>query len=226
MKTAGSIVDLRNLLANRFPHLRLGIAPAKLTESVPTGVPALDMLLDGGLPRGELTELIASGSGSGSAEVIHALLRQVALNRQFLALVDGLGSFDASAVEPAVLARLLWIRCRQASEAFKAMDLLLRDRNFPVLALDLKLNTASELRKVNGSAWRRYLRLLEQNQAAVLVVTPQKLVSGAAYRVLLESALSIDALSRPRAELLSCLRFKLLKSPNQTNAGWAAAQAS
>lgn len=216
-----SIIDLRNLLAERFPGVRLTAAPRKRTESIPTGVPALDALLGGGLPKGEFTELVASGSGSGSAEVIHELLRKVALNRQFLALVDGVGSFDAGSVEPAVLARLLWIQCRNATEAFRAADLILRDRNFTVLVLDLKLNPLRELRKINGSAWHRYGRLLEQNQAAVLVVTPQKLVSVAAYRVASESVLDIGALKRPRTKLLSSLRFELLKSPSQSNVRWA-----
>jgi hypothetical protein len=180
-------------------------------------VPALDALLGGGLPRGEFTELVASSPGSGSAEVIHELLRRVACNRQFLALVDGLGSFDAGAVEPAILTRLLWVRCQKVVEALKATDLLLRDRNFSILVLDLRLNPARELRKITASVWFRYARLLEQNQATVLVVTPQPLVGAANYRVAVESALGIDALVQSRAALLSCLRFQLLKSTAEPN---------
>ena len=212
MDTGGTIVDLRNLLATRFPHLRLGLSPRKRTESVPTGIAALDTLLGGGLPRGAFTELVASGHGTGSAEVIHELLRQVAFNRQFLALVDGRSSFDVGAVPAAVLQRLLWVRCQNVTEALKATDLLLRDRNFHVVAVDLKLNALRELRKVNASVWYRYGRLIEQNQSAVLVVTPQQLVSGAAYRLAMDSRLGIEALSRSRAELLACLRFELRRA--------------
>ena len=179
MQTSSAIVDLRKLLTSRFPHLRLDIEPRRPAETVVTGVPALDALLGGGLPRGEFTELVASSPGSGSAEVIHELLRRVACNRQFLALVDGLGSFDAGAVEPAILTRLLWVRCQKVVEALKATDLLLRDRNFSILVLDLRLNPARELRKITASVWFRYARLLEQNQATVLVVTPQPLVGAA-----------------------------------------------
>lgn len=217
-----AILDLRSLLANRFPGVRLTLAPRPRPESIPTGVPALDALLEGGLPKGEFTELIASGSGTGSAEVIHELMRQVALKRRFVALVDGMGSFDPGAIEPAVLARVLWIQCRNATEAFKATDLILRDRNFPVLVLDLKMNPLRELRKINGSTWYRYARLLEHNQAAVLVVVPQKMVSGAAYAVSCDNALGIEALGRPRAERLLGLRFKQLKSPVLANPQLAA----
>lgn len=212
MKTSTTIVDLRKLLAERLPQTRLGLVTRKPADTVSTGVPSLDTLLGGGLPRGTFTELVASSNGSGSAEVLHELLRRVALDRQFLALVDGVGSFDPGAVDPGFLTRLLWVRCAKAAEALKATDLLLRDRNFPILVLDLKLNPWRELRAVPSSTWYRYGRLLEQNQTTVLVITPRELVSGAACRVAINSGLDIDALTQPRAELLSRLRFKLLRS--------------
>jgi RecA/RadA recombinase len=209
--SSSTIIDLRNRLATRFPHLRLGIRPLKPVESIATGIAALDSILGGGLPRGQFTELLARGNGSGSTEVLHAFLRHVALNRQFLALVDGAGSFDATAVETPVLLRLLWIRCRKASEALQATDLLLRDRNFILVVLDLKLNAPRELRQIVSSTWYRYARLLEQSQAAVLVITSQPLVRGVMCRISVESALGIDALKQPRSERLSCLRFEALR---------------
>jgi len=211
MQTAGNIVELRQLLAERFPHLRQGVAVAAPLETQSTGVPALDALLKGGLPRGEFTELVAPADGSGSAQVIHALLRQVAGQGRFLALVDGADSFDAGSVEPGVLSRLLWVRCVRVEEALKAADLLLRDRNVPLVVLDLKLNPAAQLRRISSSSWFRYARLLEQNRATVLVVTPSQLVSGATCRVQIRSGLGIEALSRSPAGLLSQLRFDLLR---------------
>jgi hypothetical protein len=212
METSKTIIDLRKLLAERFPKVRMAAEDRKRSASVSTGIDALDSLLGGGLPRGEFTELVASANGSGSAEVIHELLRRVALDRQFLALIDGSGSFDPGAAEAAALTRLLWVRCEKVSEALKAADLLLRDRNFPMVVLDLKLNSAKELRGISASVWYRYARLLEQNQATVLVITPRQLVSGAACRAAVHSALGIEALTRSRAELVACLRFTLLRA--------------
>ena len=217
MEPCRSIVDLRKLLADRFPRVRLACAPRQPVQSITTGVTELDRVLGGGLPRGEFTELIASGPASGSAMVIHELLRQVAMNRQFLALIDGMASFDVEAVDPAVLTRLLWVQCQKAADALKTADLLLRDRNFPILVLDLKLNPARELRKIPASTWFRYARLLEHNQTTVLVITPLQLVSGAACRVSLESGLGLNALEQTRAELLSSLRFTLLRSMAERN---------
>jgi RecA/RadA recombinase len=203
------IIDLRNLLASRFPHLRQTLERRPAPPAVATGVAAMDQALGGGLPRGEFTELVASGHGTGSVEVLHQLLRGVARNRQFLALIDGCNSFDVGAVEPSILTRLLWVRCLNVAEALQATDLLLRDRNFPVVALDLKLNPLRELRKIGSSIWHRYVRLLEQNQATVLVITPVPMISVATARFVLESGLGLEALTQARAEVLARLRMKL-----------------
>ena len=212
MRATGNIVALRRLLAERFPHTGLAPGRAKPDQSRPTGVRALDALLGGGLPKGELTELVGAGAGSGSAQVIHALLHRVASDGQFLALVDGTDSFDVDAVEPDVLARLLWVRCVNAGEALKAADFLLRDRNFPILVLDLKLNPGAELRKIQSSVWFRFQRLLEQNQTTFLVVTPQPLVGGATCRVRVQSKLNLDALACTPNEALAQLECKLLRT--------------
>lgn len=202
------VIELRRLLAERFPPSRSGHDAAGPDQAA-TGIEPLDALLGGGLPRGEFTELIAEGSGTGSAQVLHAWLQQTATQGQYLALVDGADSFDASVVEPDVLSRLLWVRCHKASEALQAADLLLRDRNFPLVALDLKLNSAAQLRKIPSTVWHRFKRLLEQTEAAVLVIAPTPLVSGAACRVRLESSLGIEALREPPAP--ARLRFTLLR---------------
>jgi len=212
MRATTDILELRQLLAQRFPHLRTGATAALPTETLATGVRALDALLDGGLPCGQFTELVGAGHGSGSAQVIHALLRQTAADGQFLALVDGADSFDVSAVEPDVLAHLLWVRCTNAGDALKAADLLLRDNNFPLVAIDLKLNSAVQLRKISSSTWYRLGRILEQSRTAVLVVTPQPFVSGVAWRVQVESGLAIEALARSPEEIVPQLRFMLLRT--------------
>jgi len=211
MRAAATIVELRRLLAERFPQAH-GTKPARDgIAAVPTGVPNLDALLRGGLPEGELSELVSEGHGSGSAQVIHALLRRVAAEGRFLALVDGADSFDVDPVEPDVLSRLLWVRCNNVDEALKAVDILLRDPNFSLVILDLKLNPVAQLRKIPSSVWYRFRRLLEQNGTTTLVVTPHPLVAGAACRVSVESRLRLGALAQPPSAVLGQLRFELLR---------------
>jgi hypothetical protein len=200
----GKIIELRRLLAERFPSPRV-LDRTALPLPEPTGVAAIDEALGGGLPRGEFTELVAAGHGTGSAQLLHCWLRRVAAAGQFLALVDGTDSFDAAVADPAVLARLLWVRCHHASEALQAADVLLRDRNFPLLAVDLKLNPPAELRRIPSSVWHRFKRLLEHSQATVLVVTPQPLASGVACRIELAPTLTSHSLASP--EPVANLRF-------------------
>ena len=221
MPSANSLLELRELLTGRFPHAH-SASSLPTASAIPTGVPALDILLAGGLPRGELTELVGPGAGSGSGLAMHELLRETAARGQFLALVDGADSFDVTAVEPAVLAHLLWVRCANAGEALKAADLLLRDPNVPLVALDLKLNSVAELRKISSSVWHRFRRLLEQNQTAMVVITPAALISGASWRVQCESNLDIEALSSVHNELLPQLRFTLLRAAGSSYESQAA----
>ncbi len=67
---AGSVVDLRNLLAERFPH-----APASAEGRLITGLSFLDQTIGGGLPKGAITELISPQASAGSASLIHGLIQ-------------------------------------------------------------------------------------------------------------------------------------------------------
>lgn len=66
--------------------------------------------------EGSITELVGEGNGSGSAQVLHAVLHAVAQSGRFTALVDGADSFDVDAAMPEVLARMLWVRCAGAEK--------------------------------------------------------------------------------------------------------------
>jgi len=203
------VIELRQLLAERFPPSRSAAVEVQ-GDLARTGVEALDRLLGGGLPRGEFTELVAEGHGTGSAQVLHGWLRRVAADGRYLALIDGMDSFDAATEEPEVLSRLLWVRCRRAQESLQAADVLLRDRNFPLVALDLKLCPPAQLRKIQSSVWHRFKRLLEHTQSTVLVLSPKPLVSGAFCRVQVEGGLGLDALNQASLPT-GQLRFKLLR---------------
>ena len=67
---AGSVVALRNLLTECFPH-----APAFAEGRLITGLSFLDRTIGGGLPKGAITELISPQVSAGSASLIHALIQ-------------------------------------------------------------------------------------------------------------------------------------------------------
>src|SRR6266550_6165948 len=203
MVARGKIVDLRKLLAERFPHTLVPAATRRLI----TGLSFLDQAIGGGLPKGAITELISAQISAGSASLIQALLQAAHRNRYFLALIDGRDSFDPSGSgRPGngCLSYLLWVRCTKALEAIKAADLLLRDGNFPLVIVDLVLNAPEELRKIPQTNWYRLQRLVEVLPTACLVLTRYEMVSSAQLKLVLENFWEIqtfeteDALSRLR----------------------------
>lgn len=180
---ANQIIDLRNLLAERFPQPRLAKQPR-----IATGLAAIDQATGGGLPKGAITELSSPTASAGSALIIYRLLQAAHQERYFLALIDGRDSFDPSGgLGNLRLRNLLWVRCRKAAEAIKAADLLLRDGNFPLVVLDLVLNAPEELRKIPQSHWYRLQRLAEPMPTAFLVLTRRSMISSAQLKLRLEN---------------------------------------
>jgi hypothetical protein len=191
MAASSKLIDLRQLLAERFPQT---FAPP--TDRLRTGLPAIDGAI-GGLPKNAITELSSPNPSAGSAFVIHALLRRAHRDGFFVALIDGTDSFSPHATGPAALRNLLWVRCRQASQAVPAADLLLRDGNFPLVILDLVLNASDELRKIPQTNWYRLQRLVEAAPTAFLVLARRSLISSAQLKLSLENAWRLADLEEP-----------------------------
>ena len=220
MAASAKIIDLRNLLAERFPR------PSCATASrLITGLPCLEKPIRSGLPRGAITEVISParsathsvaggpGTSAGSASLIHALIHCAYRNNYFLALIDGRDSFDACGLDNAWLQHLLWVRCSKASEAIKAADLLLRDGNFPLVIVDLVLNAPEELRKIPQTHWYRLQRLVEVLPTACLVLTRYDMVGSAQLKLVLENSWDIQTFESEGA--LSRLRIVMKRSHRQ-----------
>src|SRR4029079_10728458 len=148
MPTA-NIIELRQLLAERFPGLRTRADELSSAKHAfwPTGVPQLDGPLRGGLGKGALTEIVAERPGTGSALLMTALIHRALGENKFTAVIDGQDSLDVTQLGDD-LSRLLWVRCRSTAESLKEADLLLRDGNLPLVLLDLVSNSAAQLRKI------------------------------------------------------------------------------
>jgi hypothetical protein len=205
MAASAKIIDLRKLLAERFPH------PAVTTATrLFTGLPFLDQPAGGGLPRSAITELISPRTSTGSASLIHALIGSANQRNYFLTLIDGRDSFDPCGLDNTLLRHLLWVRCRQASEAIRAADLLLRDGNFPLVIVDLVLNAPEELRKIPQTNWYRLQRLVELIPTACLVLTRYEMVGGAQLKLVLENSWNLETLEKQDA--ISQLRIVVKRS--------------
>jgi hypothetical protein len=205
MAASAKIIDLRKLLAERFPHV-----PVVPATRLFTGLPFLDQPIGGGLPRGALTELISPRTSVGSASLIHALVHGAYCDNYFLALIDGHDSFDPCGLDNTLLRHLFWVRCREASEAIKAADLLLRDGNFPLVIVDLVLNAPEELRKIPQTNWYRLQRLVELAPVACLVLTRYEMVGSAQLKLVLQNSWNLETLEKQDA--ISQLRIVVKRS--------------
>ena len=213
MNPITNVVQLRQLLAERFPHLRVGCDRLlrRAAQNVwPTGVEQIDNVLDGGLPRSAITELTCPKGSSGSALLSFALMRQAHESRQWIALVDGMDTFDPARMGEEPFPRFLWVRCGNALQALQASDFLLRDGNLALVILDLRMNLGTELRKVSSATWHRFQRLIELNATALFVITPRPLVGNARARLELTSRFTLAALEKPEQELLAELKVRLV----------------
>jgi len=205
MAASAKIIDLRNLLAERFPHPSCTTARA-----LSTGLACLEEAIGGGLPRAAITELISPETSAGSASLIRALIHCAYRDHYFLALIDGRDSFDPCGLDNARLQHLLWVRCSKASEGVKAADLLLRDGNFSLVIIDLLLNAPEELRKIPQTNWYRLQRLVEVLPTACLVLTRYEMVSSAQLKLVLENSWNIQTFESEEA--LSRLRMVVKRS--------------
>lgn len=186
MAASSKIIDLRNLLAERYPQ-SFTLLPSRW----PIGLPEIDEAIGGGLPKSAITELSSPHVSAGSGLLLCALLQNAQHAGHFLALVDGRDSFDPSALGGlgnGRLPNLLWVRCTKALDAVKAADLLLRDGNFPLVVLDLVLNPSAELRKIPQTSWYRLQRLVETAPTAFLVLTRASMISSAQLKLSLDNA--------------------------------------
>ncbi len=209
---SAKIIDLRKLLAERFPH-----PPATPATRLVTGLPFLDQAIGGGLPRGAITEVISPRKSVGSASIIHALIDGAYRDNYFMTLIDGRDSFDPCGLNNASLRHLLWVRCLKAFEGIKAADLLLRDANFPLVIIDLMLNSPEELRKIPQTNWYRLQRLVELAPMVCLVLTRYEMVGSAQLKLVLESSWNLETLEKQNA--ISQLRITVKRSHFRAEVG-------
>jgi len=139
---------------------------------VPTGFPAIDGSLHGGLRRGHLSEIVGPRSG-GRTAILCGLLAGATARGEVVALIDTHDRFDpASAAEAGVdLSRLLWIRERgDAARALKGMNLVLQAGGFGIVAFDLVDVSSLTIRQFPHTTWMRIARVVEASETTAVLV--------------------------------------------------------
>jgi len=160
---------------------------------IATGIAALDASLRGGLPRGQLSEIVGAPS-SGCTTLVLQTIAASTRRGEIAALVDTFDRLDvASAADAGVdLDRLLWIRgmdCRwgplsggpdaAVNRALKALNLVLQAGGFACVVLDLSDAPAIALRRVPFTTWLRVQRVIEGSDTVCVLAVPQPVARSA-----------------------------------------------
>lgn len=155
---------------------------APRARSVPTGLPPLDALLEGGFPRGKLGELIGPRT-SGRTRVLLGALAGAIGGGGWAALVDGTDSLDpdSAAALGVPLGRLLWIRCGgDLAVAWRAADVLVQSGGFELVAVDLGDLPPWVLGRTPLAVYVRLQRAVERVATALVVAGPRRVAGSLA----------------------------------------------
>ncbi|MDB6127659.1 MAG: hypothetical protein JWM35_1555 [Verrucomicrobia bacterium] len=201
-----AIAALRSLVDARFPTFA-----RKFSTGIATGVDAIDDALGGGLPPGQLTELVSTTTGSGGQLVLTRLLLTTRAERQRVALLDGADGFVPESVPIDALRHLVWVRPRTLEEALAAADVLVRDGNYAVIALDLRGMNERMLLNTPKSLWHRLHRAAESRPAAVLVQTTRGLVPAVPWRLTLAKPFGLASRRLTQEQLLAGLVVEIAR---------------
>jgi hypothetical protein len=153
----------------------------------PTDLQALDIALQGGLPRGQLSE-IAGPRSSGRTTLLLQVLAAATRRGEIAALIDTFDRLDLASARAAAidLDRLLWIRGEASSpidravdRALKAPNLVLQSGGFGVVAIDLTDLTHIDLTRLPFTTWMRVQRIVEGSDTACLLVVPHPVARSA-----------------------------------------------
>jgi hypothetical protein len=162
-----------------------------------TGLPALDVRLGGGFPRGQLSEMMGPRS-SGRTSLLLCALAAATARGEVVALVDALDRFDVASAHAAGidLDRLLWIRghvvpnpgmCRDMNQraveqAVKALMLVLQAGNFGLVAFDVAGAPSDAIRRLPFTTWLRLQRMVEGSgsQTACVLIGAERLARSSA----------------------------------------------
>jgi hypothetical protein len=176
------------------------------------GTDAVDRALSGGLPRGQVSEVVGPSS-SGRTSVAWAALAAATQRGESVALIDTFDRFDPPTAHACglELSRLLWVRGQAVSKttgaidpawlpgvravngpgtflervidrAIKALNLVVQSGVCTMVVIDCIDVPATALRRLPASTWFRIERAIEGSDTAVLILSATPIARSAGGR--------------------------------------------
>jgi hypothetical protein len=152
-----------------------------------TDVDALDDCLHGGLPRGQLCEIVGPAS-SGRTTAALQMLGAATRRGEIGALIDAFDRLDVASVGNAGvdLDRFLWVRGeasmlfdRAIERALKALNLVLQAGGFAVVVLDVADAPVAALNRIPFTTGLRIQRTVEGSETVCVLLAPRPLARSA-----------------------------------------------
>lgn len=180
---ASSPVPLRTTQLPDFAGVFRGRELTRKARRLASGIDALDALLDGGIARGRVSEIIGR-AGTGRTSLAAAFAANATGRGEVIAWIDAAGAFDPASIAAAgvELARVLWAsipreasRMRPASSregrVLKAAEMVLEAGGFGLIVIDF----GDIFRAIPDSAVLRIARAAERSGAAVIAIAPRRI---------------------------------------------------
>ena len=201
-------------------------AEPRTRETLPTGLPSLDLLIEG-FPRGAISEILGPDS-SGRTTLIHSLLAASTSKFEICAYVDTDDSFDpvSAAATGVALSQLVWIRCgHNTGHALKAADYLLHAGGFGVIVLDLCQVDPRIANRIPISYWYRFRRAIENTPTVLALAEKEPLAKSCASLMLEMKRKKTVWRGAPGFELLRSVDLEAVSRKPVRQAGPATFQA-
>jgi hypothetical protein len=173
-----------------------GSDPEIVRSVVPTGIAELDTRLEGGIPRGHLSEVVGPRS-SGRLAILTSALASATMRGEAVALIDPLDMFDPVSASAIDFQRMLWIRGEATSSArmslsceygtlqksldraVKALNIVLQAGGFGLVVLDLAEVPAQLIKRLPYTTWLRLHRVIEGSETACVLIGSEPIARSA-----------------------------------------------
>ena len=178
-----SPVPLKTTQLPDFAGVFRGRELTRKARRLASGIAVLDALLDGGIARGRVSEIIGR-AGTGRTSLAAAFAANATGCGEVIAWIDSAGAFDPTSIAAAgvELARVLWAsiprkasRARSAStregRVLKAAEMVLEAGGFGLVVIDF----GDIFRAIPDSAVLRIARAAERSGAAVIAIAPRRI---------------------------------------------------
>ncbi|MGC1676421.1 MAG: ATPase domain-containing protein [Candidatus Binataceae bacterium] len=178
-----SAVPVNRSQLSDFAGVFRGRELTRKARRLASGIAALDALLDGGIARGRVSEIIGR-AGTGRTSLAAAFAANATGRGEVIAWIDAAGAFDPTSIAAAgvELARVLWASIpREASRTrptssregrvLKAAEMVLEAGGFGLIVVDF----GDIFRAIPDSAVLRIARAAERSGTAVIAIAPRRI---------------------------------------------------